>query len=214
MTKHDRNKVAMFLTVLLWLKEKLSQLTTLPNFTEVFDEFEALTKEIAELDSGTVTGTKGITEDKSDARSTLSRLTLQMVVIVKAYAAYLKDHLLLNSIDFNKSQLYYVSDQVLMSRATHIRKVAKKIGDKAIAYGLTTETLGELSDAEAAFKARVSNPRKTQIENSDTGDQVRAKVDETDNFVKEQVDSLLELAGNTKPKLYNQYLAARVIIDR
>ena len=68
MTKKDRNKMAMFLTVLLWLKEKMSQLTTLPNFTEVFDEFEALTKEISELDSGTVTSTKGITEDKSDAR--------------------------------------------------------------------------------------------------------------------------------------------------
>lgn len=214
MTKKDRNKVAMFLTVLLWLKEKLSELTTLPNFTEVFGAFEALTDEIAELDSGTVTGTKGITEDKSDAKSELSRLTLQMVVILKAYAAYLKDHLLLNSIDFTKSQLHYVSDQVLMSRATHISKVAGEIGDKAIDYGLTTETLGEQSDAEDAFKERVSNPRKTQIENSDTGDQVHAKVDETDNFVKEQVDSLVELAGNTKPELYNQYLAARVIIDR
>ncbi len=214
MTKKDRNKVAMFLTVLLWLKEKMSELTTLPNFTEVFGAFETLTEEIAELDSGTVTGTKGITEDKGDARSTLSQLTLQMVVILKAYAAYRKNHLLLNSIDFNKSQLYYVSDQVLMSRATHIRKVAGEVGDKAIAYGLTTETLGELSDAEVAFKARVSNPRKTQITNSDTGDQVHAKVDETDNFLKEQVDSLLELAGNTKPELYNQYLAARVIIDR
>ena len=70
MTKKDHNKMAMFLTVLLWLKEKMSQLTTLPNFTEVFNEFEALTKEISELDSGTVTGTKGITEDKSDARNT------------------------------------------------------------------------------------------------------------------------------------------------
>ena len=132
MTKKDRNKMAMFLTVLLCLKEKMSQLTTLPNFTEVFDEFEALTKEISELDSGTVTSTKGITEDKGDARSTLALLTLQMVVTIKAYAAYLKDNLLLNSIDFNKSQLYYVSDQVLMSRATHIRKVAEGIGSKAV----------------------------------------------------------------------------------
>ena len=214
MTKQDRNKVAMFLTVLLWLKEKLSQLTTLPNYTEVFDEFEALTEEIALLDSGTVTGTKGATEDKGFAKSTLSRLTLEMVVIIKAYAVRLKDHLLLNSIDFTKSQLYYVSDQVLMSRATHIRTVAGEIGDKAIDYGLTPETLSELSDVEDAFKARVSNPRKTLVVKSGTGEEVRDKVDETDNYVKEQVDSLLELAGNTKPELYNQYLAARVIIDR
>jgi hypothetical protein len=214
MTKQDRNKVAMFLTVLLWLKEKLSQLTTLPNYTEVFDEFEAFTKEIALLDSGTVTGTQGATEDKGFAKSTLSRLTLTMVVRIKAYAVRLKDHLLLNSIDFTKTQLYYASDQVLMSRATHIRTVAEGIGDKALAYGLTPETLSELSDVEDAFKARVSNPRKTLVEKSGTGEEVRAKVDETDNYVKEQVDSLLELAGNTQPELYNQYLAARVIIDR
>ena len=112
------------------------------------------------------------------------------------------------------TQLYYASDQVLMRRATHIRTVAGEIGDKAIAYGLTPETLSELSDVEDAFNARVSNPRKTLVEKSGTGEEVRAKVDETDNFVKEQVDSLLELAGNTMPELYNQYLAARVIIDR
>lgn len=126
----------------------------------------------------------------------------------------MKDNLLLNSVDFNKSQLYYVSDQVLMSRATHIWKVAEGIGGKAKAYGLTNAALSELSDVEAAFKARVSNPRKALIENSDIGEQVHAKVDETDNFVKEQVDTLMELAGNTQPELYNQYLAARVIIDR
>jgi hypothetical protein len=214
MTKQDRNKVAMFLTVLLWLKEKLSQLTTLPDFTEVFDEFETLTEEIALLDSGTVTGTQGATEDKGFAKSTLSRLTLEMVVIIKAYAVRLKDHLLLNSVDFTKTQLYYASDQVLMSRATHIRTVAEGIGDKALAYGLNPETLSELSEVEDAFKDRVSNPRKTLVEKSGTGEEVRDKVDETDNYVKEQVDSLLELAGNTQPELYNQYLAARVIIDR
>ena len=214
MTKEERNKMAMFLTVIVWLKGKLQDLNYLPNFKSTFESFMGITDEIKELDSHKVAGTKGLKKDKDRAENDLITVALQTVAMLKAYATFAGNKLLLNSIDYTKSQLAYVSDQVLQSRAAHITQAAKDCGNKAEKYGLNADHMSKLETVADAFSDRVSNPRQAVISKKDIGDQLEAKIDEADNLLKEKMDVLMDLAGITKPELLNQYTAARVIVDR
>lgn len=206
--------MAMFLTVVIWLKGKLQDLNYLPNFKSTFASFMGITDEINKLDSHKIVDSKGLAKDKDRAKNVLVTVALQTVAMLKAYATFTSNRLLLNSIDNTKSQLAYVSDQVLQSRAAHIIQAAKDCGNKAERYGLNAEHLAKLETVEGAFSDRMTNPRQAVISKKDIGDQLEAKIDEADNLLKEKLDVLLDLAGITKPELLNQYTAARVIVDR
>ena len=214
MTKEERNKMAMFLTVLIWLKGKLQDLNYLPNFKATFASFMGITDEITKLDSHKIVDSKGLAKDKDRAKNVLVTVALQTVAMLKAYATFASNKVLLNSIDYTKSQLAYVSDQVLQSRAAYIIQSAKDSGNKAEKYGLNADHLAKLETVVDAFSDRVTNPRQAVISKKDIGDQLEAKIDEADNLLKEKLDVLLDLAGITKPELLNQYTAARVIVDR
>ena len=155
--------MAMFLTVLIWLKGKLQDLNYLPNFKSTFASFMGITDEINKLDSHKVVDSKGLAKDKDRAKNVLVTVALQTVAMLKAYATFTSNRLLLNSIDYTKSQLAYVSDQVLQSRAAHIIQAATDCGNKAEKYGLNAEHLAKLETVADAFSARVTNPRQAVI---------------------------------------------------
>jgi regulator of replication initiation timing len=214
MTKKERNKVTMFSTVSKWFADNKESIVALPNLEETLETFGTHLNDIKEVDSDVVSDTTGLTADKEVLKESLSGKSLSVARMLKAYATFVGDKELLNSIDFTKSQLHYAADQVLQSRAALLLKTAKTIGDSAQAYGLTPEVIGEMETTLTAFSNQVTNPRQAVIAKKDSREKMAELISQTDNLLSEKLDVLMDLMGITKPELLNQYKAARVIVDR
>ena len=214
MTRKERNKVTMYNTVSQWLADHSDALTGLPNMEATLGEFNEDISSIKSLDSNVVSDTSGLTQDKEAIKDEVASKSLIVVRMLKAYATFKKDRVLLNSIDFTKSQLFYASDQVLQSRAALLVQTAKGTKNGAKSYGLTQAVIEDLEASATAFSGRVTNPRQAVISKKDTREQLAALIDEVDNLLAEKLDVLMDLVGISRPELLNQYNAARVIVDR
>jgi hypothetical protein len=124
----------MFSTVSKWFADNKESIVALPNLEETLETFGTHLNDIKEVDSDVVSDTTGLTADKEVLKESLSGKSLSVARMLKAYATFVGDKELLNSIDFTKSQLHYAADQVLQSRAALLLKTAKTIGDSAQAY--------------------------------------------------------------------------------
>ena len=214
MNKKLRNKVTMFRATDTVLTESQEQLVDVPDFPEYHMQFQGNLKTIDELDGQLENDTSGTTEEKEDLSDLLAEEALKATIKLKALARKGGDKKLLNSISFTKSQMYYVADQTLLSRAAFILDTAKTHAANAVAYGLTQEEIDKLEALIAEFGKGIPSPRKAIIDKQDVGKQLKALVRETDNLLKEHIDVLMELKGISDRGLQERYEAAREIIDR
>ena len=214
MEKRSENKFNMYKVVHTWITGNMTTLETLPGFTETFAAFGTLLNEITDLDKQKTTTTQGITVTKAEARDLLEKLLIEMTRIIKVYATFNNDQVLLNDIDFTESQLSRSSEQLLLVRSQKTIENAEAIQSEAEAYGLTSERMEALETAYSSFNGKQTTVRNAIVNRKDAGEQLEIKMDEADDLLKGKIDLLMELSQNTQPELYNQYKASRVIIDR
>jgi hypothetical protein len=214
MDKKSRNKVTMFRSTDTVLEESQDQMVDVQDFTEYHTEFQANLVKIDELDGKLASDTTGTTEEKEDSIDLVAGEALKASLRLKALARKLGDKKLLNSISFSKSQLFYASDQTLLSRANLILTTANTHAAAAAVYGLTQKEIDKLEALITEFGKKIPDPRKAVIDKKDTGKQLKALVRATDNLLKEHIDVLMELKGIDDPNLQDRYLSAREIIDR
>lgn len=214
MTNDESNHVNMFRTVSDWTAKQLEVLSTFPNFTETYEGLKELLVAIDRLAAEESADVSGATSAKAAARKTLEQLAIHCSRVLKAYATFSEDLRLFNAVDFTPSQLKYVSEQVLVSRAENILAEADDAPEAAAPYGLSTELVESLRTAKNAFADQRTKTRQAVVVRVDAGDQLSDAIDEADDLLKEKLDVLMELVEINYPALYNQYLAARVIVDR
>jgi len=214
MDKRSQNKFNMFKVVRQWCLEHEDKFTALPGYTETFTQFSTTIDEIATLDLAKTTVIKGVTITKGEARTSLEEGMMQMSRIMKVYATFNNNQVLLNEIDFTASQLRRSSEQLLIVRASKMMEHANAIQPTAEALGLTVDRAVALQNAIDTFKEKQTTVRSAIVNRRDAGEQIEAHIDEANDILKGKLDLLMELSQNTYPELYNQYKASREIINR
>lgn len=214
MEKRLTNKFTMYKVVRDWILSNLTAFENLPGFADTFSVFCGILDTIVDLDKSKTTTTTGMTTTKGESRELLEGLVIEMVRILKVYATFANDHILLSDIDFTPSQLSRSSEQLLLVRSTKVIEYATSSQVDAEGYGLSTERLEALNAAYVSFSDKQTLVRKAVVNRMDAGEQLEAQMDEADDLLKGKLDLLVELSQNTYPELYNQYKASRIIIDR
>ncbi len=213
MDKKSRNRVNMFRATDTLLEESQEKMADVQDFAEYFAQFQGNLSTIDELDGQLESDATGITEEKGDSSDLLAEEALHASLRLKAFARKKGDKKLLNKISITKSQLDYVADQTLLSRAKLILKTAKRHAADAAAYSLTQEGIDKLDALVQEFGKKIPDPRKAIIDKQDAGKQLMAMVSATDNLLKEHIDVLMEVKGIDDPDLLDRYWSAREIID-
>lgn len=214
MDKRSQNKFNMFKVVRQWLADNDAKFSALPGYTETFTQFNNTIDAIADLDLGKSAVVKGVTITKAQARNLLEEGMIEMARIIKVYATFNNNQILLNEIDFTESQLGRSSEQLLIVRASKMMEHANGIQPTAEALGLTIERAEALQTAIDTFNQKQTTVRSAIVNRKDAGEQLEAHMDEADDLLKGKLDLLVELSQNTHPDLYNQYKASREIINR
>jgi hypothetical protein len=214
MSRRDENKLNMFKTVRDWLKGNATVLGEFARFTETLAAFVAMLVVIGSLAKKKTGKTIGITSEKANARQLLEDLTMDMIVILKAYAIFTDKVALLNDVDFTETQIDRSSEQLLISRAGKIKDHAEAEQAGAEEFGMTAELITEFEAGLGDFTGRQTSSRMAIVSRKSTGEEMEIRMDEADDLLKSKLDSLMELAKRKHPELYNQYEGARIIIDR
>ncbi|SMO46617.1 hypothetical protein SAMN06265379_101944 [Saccharicrinis carchari] len=214
MEKRLINKFNMYKVVRDWLSNNQASFEYLPGFTATFEEFSAMLDTIADLDKDKATSSGGYAKTKAEARALLERQMMEMIRILKVYATFNNDQLMLNDIDFTESQLVRSSEQLLLVRSKKTIEHAEAVQAEAESYGLTADRLEALRTASRNFDEKQTTVRNAIVNRKDSGEQLEARMDEADDLLKGKIDLLMELSQNMLPELYNQYKASRIIVDR
>lgn len=214
MDKRSANKFNMYKVVHNWINGNMESLNTLPGFSETNTQFGGLIGTIGDLDKSKTIVTTGFTISKGESRTHLETLVIETTRIIKVFATFNNDQVLLNDVDFTESQLSRSSEQLLLVRAQKCIDHAEAILPTAQAYGLNAERIEALKQAYSSFDHKQTTVRSAIVNRKDAGEQLEAHMDEADDLLKSKIDLLMELSQNTQPELYNQYKASREIIDR
>lgn len=214
MDKKQRNLFNMMKVVRAWITANLAALNHLPHLVTTFEQFCAGLDKLIALDEGKAIKTQGLSESKANSRARLEKEVLELISILKAYATFSDNVVLLNEIDFTRTQLTKVAETVLLVRSQKVIHAAEAHQTDASEYDLSAERLENTKVAYDDFNTKQSSVREAIVSRKDAGEQLDAQMDELNDILKSKLDVLLDLIENSQPELYNQYQAARIIVDR
>ncbi|MCW3789658.1 hypothetical protein [Plebeiibacterium sediminum] len=214
MEKRLVHKLKMYKVVVDWLDKNKSQLESLPQFNDSFNALKTVVNDIEQLSISSSVETNGVTLDKAGSRMILIDLIIQVVRVLKVYATFTNNQIMMNDIDVTNSLLLRLSEQQLLVKAQKVVEHAKSIQSEAQNYGLTEEKIAELLEAYDTWHSKLSSVRTTVVERKNAGDQLDAHINVADDILKGKIDLLLDLSQNTQPDLYNEYKASREIVNR
>lgn len=156
----------------------------------------------------------GATEEKAAARDALEDVAFLMCEAIGAMAHVSGDHDLLALSNATQSTFRRASDDELSNLAAGILSAASAHKSELAAFEVTQANIDELDQALQRFNASKSNPRMAIAERSARGDSLEAQVRDAQDFLRNQIDRLVNLFRRSNPEFVAGYRNARVIVDR
>jgi DNA repair exonuclease SbcCD ATPase subunit len=156
----------------------------------------------------------GATEDKAAARDDLEDVAFLMCEALGALAHAAGDHDLIALTDVTQSTFSRAADDELSSLAATILSAADTRKTELATLQMTQANIDELDQALQRFNASKTNPRMKIGERSARGESLEALVRDNQEFLRKQIDRLVNLFSRTHPDFVAGYRKARVIVDR
>ena len=156
----------------------------------------------------------GATEDKAAARDALEDVAFLMCEALGAMAHAADDHDLIALTNATQSTFSRASDDELSNLAASLLSAANAHKTELTTFQVTQANIDELDQALQRFNASKTNPRMTIAERSARGESLEALVRDNQEFLRKQIDRLVNLFSRTHPDFVAGYRKARVIVDR
>lgn len=129
------------------------------------------------------------------------------------YARKIKNENLFIALQENRNNLMKASDIEFYSICNYISGEAAKNVEKLAFYGITADNIAEFQQLINYFSFNINRVRASTSKNKSTYDLLIKHFREADDLLKQKLDADIEFFKNSDPEFYNQYKAARIIID-
>lgn len=213
MTTKQENKLSMYLTVVDWLDKNPTKVQNLPHFNDLLTELKTYLNEIKESSATQQTGTKGLTKQKTNFKETLLDLAIEVVDVLKAYAALNNQSVLAGEVNYNLSKLKKAPDTILYDIVEILLQKAQANLTALDSYGISQTTLDELRQAQQSYYQTIPNPRTGTITRKGATASLSETFAKIDTLLKEKIDLLLELLKKKDTQAYNAYRSTRKIVN-
>lgn len=167
---------------------------------------------IGELSRAQEASSKGITLDKTRIREILINATLATAGAVASWASENNNEEVRVKMTFSPSGLKGSTDRELATSAHTVATEAAKhdLGE----FGAGPLALEAFNAKIAAFDAIADAPRQATIATSAVTKALDEQFRLADRIVKERMDKLMEQFRESQAQFFNEYKAARIIVDR
>lgn len=214
MKRKQSNYLSMFMAVETVFLKYEEPILALPAAAESVTNFRTVVADIKAtrlIQDGHTTGT---TKQKQKEEAEMIEATLRVAGIVYVYALDINDLVLLEKVSLKSRSLNNIGDAALLSKCTLIFNTASTIEDATIAnYGLTPELLEQLKKEIADFGILVTKPRSEIITRSQATSRLVELFSEANGVLRKRIDKLMLVLQLGNPVFYNEYKAARIIVD-
>ncbi|MGD9993922.1 MAG: hypothetical protein AB7S69_11535 [Salinivirgaceae bacterium] len=214
MNRVQNNHLSSYLAVANILTKYGAKLALVPAIAAVVSKFMALLeelKEVQQIQEGKSTGT---TLQKQKEEAEMIEITLRVAASIYVYAVDQNNLELQQEVKVSPSYLKTIGDNSLLNRCNRIHQIASGLDAEALApYGLLPETTSGLRKEIDDFAALVAKPRTAIVARSTATSRLQELFKEINTLLREQMDKLMLVIKDQEPVFYNEYKAARVIVD-
>jgi uncharacterized protein involved in exopolysaccharide biosynthesis len=107
-----------------------------------------------------------------------------------------------------------LGDSSLLSRCNRIHQIASGLDAEALTpYGVLAETISGLRKEIDDFAALIAKPRTQIVARSTATKRLKELFDEINALLRDEMDKLMLVIQGKEPVVYNEYKAARIIVD-
>ena len=213
MNKTQINKLRMFESVRLVLKNHEQIFNQLPDVLAGQQRLEEGIQQIGRYRQVQETDNSGLTETKTDLRSTLVSREMQLVAALSSHAIRTGNKELKAKVTYTKSKLMQVSDPVLYDIGVLLVNQATPLADELSRYFVTREKLTELSALLDSFHAAIPQHRVASSMSKVSTSNINGLINSISRMLKEEKDILMLLFEESHPDFYRAYKNARIIVD-
>jgi len=212
MKASQNNKLRAYLAVSAVLDKHKTVWQSLVGFNKGVVEFDALLPEITDL-VRIQSSRNGATTEKEAALEALGNSAFEIAAAVRAFAVENEDHELAGRVDYSRSDIVAGRENAVISRCRDIVAAANGAIDSLEDYGILPAKLTKLKSKIDAFEALLSKPRQNIGASSAATKVLPARFGEADVLLGDRLDGLMPQFKDSAPDFYNEYFAARNIVD-
>lgn len=213
MTKQQKNKLVMMKALLSYLKLNQAIWETSIPFTAAVTELEELINSIESTRQSTDADQTGLVAEKRSLKDSLVNSTFTISSQMYAMASKTIDPVLLNKVDFTKSELDALRDTDLPATAKSISELARTKQTELVTYDVTAEVLNTHDALIERYKVSLTNPRNSVSERSANLLKIKGLFSVSMGLLNEQIKPQMIRYEISNPEFYNGYLSASKIVD-
>lgn len=212
MNKSQENYLSMCVALSGTCDKFNSVWTTSGAFVASYTDFKsnvALLQETARLQLTEITG---YAVDKADKKIDMIKNTMIVINGMKAYAIVKNNSVLLNEINYSKSDLENTRDELVAEKCQLINERALVLVAELAEYNLSNAQITLQQNSIASYKAISQMPS----EKKDAKQYLTAKVEQTITLIREKLvvlDSLANTFKESNPDFVSEYFNSREIYD-
>jgi hypothetical protein len=159
------------------------------------------------------TASVGTAADKNVIQDILCKAASVMAGQVHAWASSTNNTLLAEQMNISYSDLLRVKDGLLPEHCQTIHDTAQTNLVALAPFGVTAPKITALQLYIDTYHTKSNAPRDAEVLISAATEQVATLIKNADTLLKNQIDKLVNDFAEAQPVFYNQYYAARVIVD-
>ena len=212
MNSQQTNKLRSYLATQAVFDEHESTWQALPAFVEAVDEFKGVIPQINDLAQAQASRS-GFSNEKSYAFEAMGNAAYEVAGAVLAYADKELDHELAGHVDFSRSAITDGRESAVVARCRDILAASTAKVDALADYGINQAKLTALKKKIDAFEAVQPSPRQQVVKSGAATKALLGLFGTADTMLGRRLDGLAIQFKETTPEFFNQYLAARSIVD-
>ncbi len=155
----------------------------------------------------------GQTLEKNRSRENLENAILKVVGGMTGYTTSENLFALRRQLNYQHWQLRHAKDNELCDIASAVYQAAYPYKENLVLFLVTDEDFVALDTLRLAFPATIPAKRVVSGANSAAREAMKKLFTDTDTLLKDTLDNLIVIYRVPQPDFYNQYMAARTIVD-
>lgn len=207
------SKLKMYLAVQKYGDENPITVELAPAFHSAFITFKSKVAEISDTAQQLAELTKGITQNKSEAKKTLCKVAADLAAPILAYASKTENHTLKEQVNFSYTDLYKAKDDELPKFVKNIHKAGSEHLPKLAKYGVTPPVLVLFETAINTYENIIPDPGNAAVTRKTLRLNLKELFVETDFILKEQMDKFITVLKSSSPGFVSNYKGCRVFLD-
>lgn len=212
MNKTEKNKVTMYYSVNAVLFNFQQTIDSIAPFAGSVSSFRNYLNEILER-AQEVAGTVGTTAAKNNTLDDMTEHTFHISSALHTLGRHTNNEEIKSVTKLSHSDFYHLRENELVQYCTKIHNLAQIYADALVQYTITAEMITTLRQLIATYR-HYTDSEDICFAGSKAAREILFNLfADTDELLREDIDTMVELIKNDNSAFYNQYNAARTILD-